>query len=372
MAKKAAVEETEEVVSPEAQMMSLFKANKDDHYNFEETQYYKVPASSLVLTSIMSGGLAPGAHRFTGASSGGKSSQALDFMFNFFKSPRKRRGFYFKCEGRLNPEIRARSGLTFVEKIEDWRDGTCLIVDSNVFEFVFDVMRDAIVTNPSKCQYFMIVDSVDMMVRRADLAKTFEESQQVAGGALITSVFLKKVQNAMSKRGHIAVFISQVRETVKINPYDKTPPKQGNASGGHALEHAGDFVLEFLNRFGDDIIRKDDEKNGKPLGHFAKCKIVKSGNESYLQEARYPICYGRTGGNSVWREKEVYDMMVMWELVKRTGAWYNIDAGLIKELAEQGITMDEKFNGEARIDAWLNANPDAVNYLAEKFSKMIS
>lgn len=381
MAKAKTVEvEQEEGQTPQTQLMSLFKANKTDHLNFETTQYYKVPSSSMILNSIMDGGLTPGCHRFCGTTSGGKSSAALDFLNKFLNEvllnllKEERRGVYFKCEGRLSKEIMLRSGVTFTEDINEWKNGTCLIVDSNIFEFVFDVMRQLIQHNETKCKYFFITDSVDMMVKRDDAAKSFEESQQVAGGALLTSTFLKKVGNAMSKRGHIAIFISQIRETVKINPYDKTPPKQGNASGGHALEHAGDFVLEFLPRFpgGEDIIREGGETKGKPLGHFAKVKIVKSNNEKYLQEARYPICYGRIGGTSIWREKEIYDMLTMWELVKRKGSYYVIDESIIKELAEQSITIPDQFQGEPRVHAWLDANPAAVDYLAKKFEKMIS
>jgi RecA/RadA recombinase len=375
MAKSKAKEEVEEKgqFGDESKKVisNLFKANKTDHYNFEEEIHYRVPSSSMILNSHLKGGISPGVSRFTGATSGGKSSSALDFMKNFLKvssDKELRKGIYFRCEGRLSPEMKERCGVKFVTDADLWENGTCLIVDSNVFEFVFDSMRQLIVQNEEKCKYFFLVDSVDMMAKRADLEKSLEEAATVAGGALITSVFLKKVSTALTKRGHIAIFISQVRETVNINPYAKTPPKQGGASGGHAIEHAAQTVLEFLPRFNDDIIRENDEKNGKPRGHYAKCKIIKDNDEGYLTEVRYPVAYGRKNGNSVWREKEVLDMLQMFNLVTRAGAWYYLDESIKKELETANLPIEEKFQGIGGVNAWLEANPVVVDHFAVKFT----
>lgn len=371
-AKNKEEEEKNEVPGSESKKVlgALLKANKADHYNFEEEIYYKVPSSSMIMNSILGGGINPGVVRLTGATSGGKTSCAFDFMKNFLKvstDKDQRKGVFFKAEGRLSPEMKERSGVKFVSDYEQWENGTCLIVDSNVFEFVFDAMRQLVVQNEEKVKYFFVVDSVDMMAKRADLEKGLEDAQQVAGGALITSVFLKKISVAMAKRGHIAVFISQVRETVAINPYAKTPPKQGSASGGHALEHAPDVVLEFLHRFNDDVIREGDDKNGKPIGHYAKCKVVKSNNEANLREIRYPIAYGRKNGQSVWREKEVLDMIQMFNLITRAGAWYYLADQLKQELISKNLPVEEKYQGINGVNAWLEANPEVVDYLAVKF-----
>lgn len=355
---------------------SILKANKEDHYNFENTIYYRVPSSSMLLNMELGGGIVPGCVRLTGTTAGGKSSCALDFMSNFLKEnsdKNLRRGVYFKCEGRLSEEMKLRSGIKFVSNQEEWENGTTLIIESNIFEFVFDVIRSLITDNDESCKYFFIIDSVDMMVKRSDLQKTFDDAQSVAGGALLTSVFLKKVSVALAKRGHICTFISQVRETVAINPYAKTPPKQGGASGGHALEHAQDVVLEFIPRFMDDIIRENPaDKNSKPIGHYAKCKIVKSNNESYLREVRYPICYGRKNGTSVWREKEVVDMLLTFNLIQKAGAWTRLEDNLFKELITAGFEVPDKFQGAAALDSYLQANPKVVDYLVNKVSSVLN
>ncbi len=370
-------EEGEAVNESKSVMSNLMKANKDDHYNFEDTVYYKVPSSSIIMNSFMDGGLEPGAHRFIGNPSGGKTSAALDFMFNFLReeAPTERKGVYFKCEGRLSPNMQARSGIKFVTDVDDWDNGTCIIIDSNIYEFVFQMIRDLLQFNKEKCKYFFILDSLDMMIRKDDMLKNFSESGMVASGALLTSVFFKKVSVALAKRGHFTVLISQVRDTIKLNPYEKgTNSKQGNSSGGHAVEHAAGWVLDFQQKYSADIIREDDEKKGRPIGHYAKCIIVKSDNEKNLQEIRYPICYGRENGNSIWREKEVLDMLQMWEMVTRPegkGQTYFLEQSLSDELVAAGLPIEEKFRGIASVNKWLEVNPEVVNFLGNKMSKAI-
>lgn len=372
------VKEKEEEVNESIRVLSnILKANKDDHYNFEDTIYYKVPSSSMLMNSQMDGGLEPGAHRFIGAPSGGKTSAALDYMLHFLQGNGdgfERRGIYFRCEGKLSPNSQKRSGIKFVEKEEEWANGTCYIVDSNIFEFVFQMIRDLLQFNKAKCKYFFIMDSLDMMIKKEDSIKPFGVAGQVAGGALLTSVFFKTVSIALSKRGHYTVLISQVRDTIKVNQYEKTNPKQGSANGGHAVEHAAGWVLDFQPRWESDIIREGDEKKAKPIGHYAKCKIVKADNESYLREIRYPIKYGQVDGKSVWREKEVLDMLELWELVARPegkGQMYYFHPPLVQEMVEAGFTVEEKFRGIGAVSKWLEDNPPIVEFLSNKFVTMV-
>ncbi len=373
MAKAKTEESEDKVLTPQEQAKALFKASKADVFNYEEDNHMQIPCSSLIANSIMNGGLPSGASRAIGNSSGGKSSCTLDFMLHFLKPVVKRRGVYVDAEGKLNKNIKERSGIIFVTDPEEWVDGTCLIVQSNVFEFVFSFFGDLMRNNETNTKYFFVVDSVDMLSRRDDLAKPFEDSAKVAGGAVLTSVFLKQTSAAMAKRGHFCIFISQVRDAVKIDPRQKNDTnKQGKASGGHALEHAPEWVLDFQPRFQDDIIREDDEdKKSKPIGHYCKINIVKSNNETYGQEIRYPIKYGRTGGTSVWVEKEIADYALMWEFVKKEKSSYIFSPELKAELEENGIEIPEKFVGIRKYMAFFEERKDVVDYLYNKFTKLL-
>lgn len=375
MAKKDKLDETEQkILTPSEQALSFLKRNKDDHYNFEEDNYYKVPSSSLNLNLELSGGLPVGAHRATGINSGGKTSCSLDFMFNFLKINKTNKGVYFKCEGRLSPEIQARSGIEFVTDVTKWNNNA-LVVESNVYEMVFGFIRDLIINNPTKTKYFFVIDSMDNMVKREDLEKSFEESAQVAGGALLTSVFLKKTSLALAKRGHIIIFVSQVRDEIKINQYQQTTPRQGKSSGGHAIEHNSSIVLDFLPRFGDDLIRENStDKNSKIIGHLCKICLIKTDNEKNLVKLCYPIKYGRTGGQSVWKEREIFQQLLIWEFLKKSAeksAWLVWEPSLRQELLKIDENAPEKTQGEDKVCEYLESNPSVSRYLYEKFVGII-
>lgn len=363
----------EKVLTPQQQAAGLFKAGKLDHFNFEEDNYTKVPSSSLIMNSLMEGGLPSGCTRAVGNSSGGKSSCSLDFMMHFLNKPDKRKGIYVDSEGKLNQNIQERSGVKFVKDPAQWEDGTCLILHTNVFEFVFSFIGDLMRNNPTKTKYFFVIDSLDMMARRDDLVKSFEDSAKVAGGAVLTSVFLKQTSAAMAKRGHFCIFISQVRDAVKIDPRQKTDTnKQGRSSGGHAIEHGPEWVLDFQSRWQDDIIREDEnDKKSKVLGHYCKINIVKSNNEKYGQEIRYPIKYGRTGGTSVWREKEVFSFALMWSFITKEKSSYYWEDKLFSELTEKGFEIPSKIVGEAKFEAFFEESPKLTEYLMEKFAAIL-
>lgn len=366
-------EEAEGAAPAESVLASFLKEKKEDHYNFEESHNYRVPSSSLLLTSALGGGLSPGMHRFVGLTAGGKTSCSLDFMANFLKTPSpkgcSRRGVYIKAEGRLSENVAKRTGITFVYTPEEWVDGTCFVFESNIYEAVFDLKRKLIVL--PNLELFFITDSTDALIKRDDAKKAEEESQTVAGGSLILTTFLKKVGIAMAKRGHIDIYISQIRDHVKINQYEVTVPRMGKASGARALEHQGDFVLEFLPRYGGDLIFKTAKKE-KPIGHYCKVKILKTDNENYT-EVRYPIRYGQTDGKSVWTTSEIKDMLIAWGLVTQGGAWFSFVPSFLKELQEKfpESEIPEKFQGGDAVQNFIEENENIGRYLFDKIVSII-
>ena len=366
--------ETEEVnvITPEKQAMAYLRKNKEDHYNFEPTYYYKIQCSSLLFNAAIKG-LSPGAHRATGIAGSGKTSSVLDFCFHFLnegiEKNLKRRGVYIMSEGRLSPEVKERSGIKFVHSPEEWVDGTCFVFESNVFETVFGLMGDLIRNNPTDTKYFFIIDSVDMMAKKDDLAKGLEDAAQVAGGPVITSVFLKKTGLALSKRGHYAFFISQLRDSIKISMSGPAPTqRQGGANGGHALEHGADFVFEFLPRWKNDVIL---DSKGKIVGHYCKLRVVKSNNEINGREITYPIRYNQTGAKSVWVEREIADLLVMWEWIIKKGSWFAVSDNLASILSDAGFEFPQQLQGLESWFEYFDQNPKLVQYLSSYLQKII-
>ena len=366
-----------EEVNPEYILSNYLKANKDDHYNFEETIEYKISSGSLQFDLCMAGGFGPGLHRFTGVNEGGKTSEALQVMKSFLGTLDKSRGVYIKAEGRLGPEVKERAGVKFVFSPEEWVDGTCFVFESNIYETAMGLIRQLITNNDDKIKYCFILDSVDGLIRKDDLGKSFEESSKVAGGPTIASNFCKKTSTALGKRGHMAIFISQVRADIKLDPYSKAPVRQTTATGGNALLHYANTIMEFEPRFKGDLIlqnpsvKKIDAKKNPIIGHNAKVTIKKSAHENTNTTLSYPIRYGRTGGTSIWVEKEVVDLLYAWEFVEKKGAWIKATDDFKELLKAQELEFPEKIQGDNNLFKTIEENKELCLFLIDYFKEQI-
>ena len=363
------------VVSSQNALKSFLKQHEEHHYNFEEEIDYKVSSGSLKVDFELNGGLGPGLHRFIGMNEGGKSSEALEVMRHFLKMPQTK-GVYIKAEGRLSKEMRARAGVRLVNKEDDWQDGTCFVFDSNIYETVLDLMRVLVVRNPDQTKYCFILDSLDGLIMKDDLKKGFEDSHKVAGGALLGAKFMQKMSIALAKRGHMAIFISQVRADIKLDPYSKAPIRQTTATGGNALLHFANYILEFEPRFKKDLILENptkpiDQQKNKILGHVAKITVKKSPNEKTNYVLQYPIKYGRTNGTSIWVEKEIIDMLYLWGYINKKGAWISIDPDFIKMLKDEGYEVPEKVHGEPKLNDLLENSSQLTVFLIDHFKQLI-
>jgi len=365
---------TESLSGTEALKIFL-KQNEEHHYNFEDEVDYKVSSGSLKVDFELSGGFGPGLHRFTGMNEGGKSSEALEVMKNFLKMENSK-GVYIKAEGRLSKEMKERCGVKFTADENSWESGSCFVFDCNIYETVLDLMRVLVARNPEETKYCFILDSLDGLIMKDDLQKGFEDSHKVAGGALLGAKFMQKMSIALAKRGHMAIFISQVRADIKLDPYSKAPIRQTTATGGNALLHFANYILEFEPRFKKDLILENqtqpiDQQKNKILGHIAKITVKKSPNEKTNYTLEYPIKYGRTGGNSIWVEREIIDMLYMWGYIERKGAWISCEEDFLSILKEKGFDFPEKIQGESNLNKELESNQDLVSFLIDHFKDLI-
>ena len=356
----AVKKKTTEGSSPVQQIRSYLQDNKDEHFNFEKIHEYVVSSGSLLLDIEMGGGIRPSVIRASGVVEGGKTSCALSFARNFQKTVDNGMVIYIKSEGRLSPEMIERSGVD--TSAEKW-----FVYKSNIFESVLQLMKNLITENPSECKYFFIIDSMDAMVPKNDLDRPFEESDKVAGGSVLSSNFLKKMALALSTKGHICFMISQVRSKVTIG-YAIADPKITNASGGNALLHYSDWILEFQPRYQKDMI---PPKSDEPEGHHCKVIFRKSANEKTGKRVEYPIKYGRVGGRSIWTEYEVIFMLQQFDMAKASGAWIIVDESIIKELKEANLEMVAKHQGADNFRKYLEDKTEICDFLFNKFRKAL-
>jgi RecA/RadA recombinase len=375
MAKK---KEESELVSSKDILSSFLKNNKEDHYNFEDDNDYKVSSGSLQLDIHLGGGFGPGLHRFCGINEGGKTSAALEVMKNFLRTVPNSKGFYIKAEGRLSNEMKERSGVSFTTSADNWEVGTCFVFESNIYETVVDAMRNLVANNEEEIKYYFLLDAVDGLITKGDLDKTFEDSNKVAGGAVIAANFMKRMSIALAKRGHMAVFVSQVRADIKLDPYTKAPIRQTSATGGNALLHFANWILEFEPRFNGDLILQDstnkriDLEKNPVIGHWAKVTIKKSPNEKTNLQIPYPIRYGRKNGTSIWIEKELVDLLYAWEFVVKSGAWVKPSEDFVELIKDLNIEIPTNFQGENGLFKFIEENPSLIKFLINYFKTSIN
>lgn len=354
-------EKEQEILTPDKQIESFLKQKeyKDDHLNFEDDIKYSVSSGSLLLDIEMSGGIKPGILRASGVSEGGKTSLGLAFARNFQKNIQNSMVVLCLSEGRFSDEIVERSGI-------DLSPEKFFLFKCNVYETVISLIRELVKNNPTNKRYFFIIDSVDALIPKGDSDRPFTEANKIAGGALLGADFLRRMALGLNSRGHICYITSQVRSNVQINPYAKSDPKLTNASGGNALLHYSNWILEVQPRYKADIIFNKDEK---PIGHFCKIMIRKSPNEKSGLEIKYPIKYGRKNGTSVWIEHEIKEMLFKWEHLKTSGAWVNTnkESSLIQEVYEKFKDFPEKFHGQDSVFEYLENNNEITQFFYNKF-----
>ena len=188
---------------------------------------------------------------------------------------------------------------------------------------------------------------------------------------------MQKMSIALAKRGHMAIFVSQVRADIKLDPYSKAPVRQTTATGGNALLHFANYILEFEPRFKKDLLLEHplqpiDKNKNKILGHNVKVTVKKSPNEKTNYVIEYPIRYGRVGGKSIWVEREVIDMLYGWEFIHRKGAWITMDTELLNLLKEEKLDIPDKIQGEPKLNALLEERDDLRKFLIKYFQDMLS
>jgi recombination protein RecA len=350
---------------------AFFRSNKEYHYNFEErAEDYLVSSGSMILDKVIGGGFGAGLHRFIGANEGGKTNEALHVMFNMLNSMNDSKGLFVMAEGRLNSDIKKRSGIKFVYDPAEWEVGTCLVFECHVMDTMVDLLRGLIRNNPDREKFCIVIDSMDGLITKEDLEKSSSEARKVAGGALMTSDFLKRISLGMSKFGHMCIMVSQVRANINISAYAKQDPNnQTNSSGGNAILHYPDWILEFQKQNkSDKILEKPDQQitpDNKIYGHNAKVLICKSTNETTGQVVKYPIKHGRINGKSIWIEREVVDMLLMWGYIERSGSWFKFDEEVMDYIKEKNLEIKEAHQGSQAIYGSLEKDEKVTAALVE-------
>lgn len=353
------------------------KENKEDHFNFEEAVTWKISTGSLLLDAAVGGGITPSLIRLCGPNNEGKTPQALEICRNFLSEIPKSRVVWILAEGRLSKENRERCGMKFVTSAEEWTDGSVFILESNVYDLIINVIKDLVLNNEENIRYCFVIDSMDGLILKRDKETNPVDASKVAGTQVISKKLLQSLSIGMFKHGHLMIAISQITSEIKIDQYAKTAPRGGMFSGGNALLHWADFILEYSSSNLSDYILdnpsgKMNDGKSKAIGKYSKVMIQKSTTEATRKNLiQYPIKFGKKP-SGIWVEYEILDCLLMWDLVVAKGAWITVDDSLIEELKNSNIEMPKQHQGRENFRKWLEENEAASKYLFNKLKAVQS
>lgn len=359
-------------------LSDILKEFSEEHYNFQERVNWNVSTGSLLL-DIATGGVSPSLWRLAGQNNSGKTPEALEICRNIMRDVPKSKGFWMIAEGRMPSKQNAeRCGLKFVTKAEDWEDGTIFILESNVFELFIKTVQGLVKNNPNHNIYAFVIDSIDGLILRSDAEKEITENSKVAGVPMLSKKMLQSLSMSMFKFGHWMGLISQVTAEIKIDQYaPKTPNRGGLFSGGNSLLHGSDVIIQYETIYNGDFIMdnpkgKMNDGKSKPIGQDVKVTLTKSiKEETRKTQVVYPIKYGKKP-SAIWREREIGDLMVRWELGKKAGSWISFEPTLISELKSNNIVIPDKVQGLEQLYAMLEENQPALEYMEKAFKERLS
>lgn len=304
------------------------------------------------------------------------TSSAFVIADNYMKTMDKAKTIFVKAEGRLSPEMMARTGMKFVHSAEEWEYGSVFVLSCNVFETVAKVVLETIKTGYQNGEHIcVIIDSMDGLILKADLDKGFDGSPKVAGVPLLTKLLFRHLALPVSHYDALLMVTGQYAAEIKLDPYSPNVPRQASSSGGSSISHQADYVLEYQPRYGKDLIlekekEKPDPVTNKILGVWANVAIRKSANDVTGTIISYPVKKGVIG-NAVWQSKEIADFMLSYQMLVKSSSWLAFESEILEEAKAAGLELPEKIQGINNLYALIEENEPIKNHFYTKIKKMI-
>lgn len=346
-------------------LQDILDKNSKDHFNNIDGKSYKVSTGSLTFDLETGGGIPNSIIRCAGEAETGKTSFSLNLTKNFLKE-KNRRAIYFLSDKDLSDSLVLRSGLKFVDNVEDWDDGTCYIIRTNAYEMVLNTINSLVKDRQTAKQYLFVLDSMDNLAPKSKLEVTdFAEANRLGGTGAISAHFFQCFNVLLPRLGHMVIMISQFRDTINASTRGPAIHKQMNTSGGRAIEHAASWAFEFLPALNskEDMFWDGEPYKSKKIGHNCIIQFKKTTNEKTGAKIKYPIVYGRQDGNSIWIEREIFSMLLINAQIKAKGSWLEISDFLLKEIRQVDPEFPEKVQGEDNFVSLLMGKPKVSQFL---------
>lgn len=288
-----------------------------------------IPTGSLLLDATLGVGGYPRGRivEIYGPESSGKSTLALHAVAECQK--KGGRCAYIDAEHAIDPDYADRLGVDIDELILSQPDS-----GEQALEIVQMLAESGAID-------LIVVDSVAALVPQAELDGLMSENQ-VGLQARLMSKAMRKLAGILARTNCLVIFINQIRMKVGVmygNPETTT--------GGNALKFYASIRM--------DLRRSEAIKNGSEMiGNSVKVKVVKNKVAPPFRCCVIDIMYGK----GVSKEGEIIDLGVQYEIIQKTGNWYEY----------QGEKMG---NGREAAKAFLKDHPDVGYQLEEKIRAIL-
>ncbi len=242
-----------------------------------------------------------------GPESSGKTTLALTAVAEVQKNGG--RCAYIDAENSVDPEYARKIGVKIDELVISQPDSG---------EQAFEIVE---VLAKSDAFDLIVIDSVAALVPQSEL-DGYMSDNSVGVQARMMSKALRKIGGVLNRTKTTVIFINQLREKIGV--------LYGNnetTTGGRALK--------FYSSVRIDIRRQEAIKDGvNIIGNTVNIKVVKNKVAPPFKSCKLDIIYGK----GISKEGEALDLAVQYDLVKKSGAWYEVNGdrmGQGRETAKQ-------------------------------------
>lgn len=228
-----------------------------------------------------------------GEESSGKTTLALHAVRECQKQ--KKTVVYLDLENALNLSYAKEIGVD---------DEKLLISCPSNGENAFDIIKKLISLNVG----LIVVDSVSTLIPKAELEGD-SGTQSVGLHARLMSKGLRIINNELSKKETIVIFINQLRQ--KISTFGSFGNPE-TTTGGNALKFIASLRIK-LKKVGRI------EKNSAYIGIETQAEIIKNKLAAPYKKVKLEIMF--SGG--IQKEREILDLAVENGIVNKSGGWYS-------------------------------------------------
>ncbi len=274
-----------------------------------------VPTGSLSLDIALGGGIPKGRIvEVYGPEASGKTTLALHTIAEVQK--RGGTAAFVDAEHALDPERAKLIGVNLDDLLISQPDN-----GEQALEITETLVR-------SNAVDIVVVDSVAALTPRAEIEGDMGDSHMGLQARLMSQA-LRKLTGAISKSKTTVIFINQLR--MKIGVMFGNPE---TTSGGNALKYYCSVRL--------DIRRTQQIKQGEEIvGSHIKVKVVKNKIAPPFRIAEFDIMHDE----GISASGDLIDLAVKYEIVVKSGAWYEYDGQKIaqgREAAKQYLKDNPK------------------------------